>query len=210
MVSMNALRVRRHALGVGNHRRDHHRCRALVAGPVAEQALHAAALKHRVFGLLRIERVEREAPVRFDGHHLVDAAAWNHADRHGIVEIDGPRVLRVDERVLEAGLREHQHLRIDADAELLEQARQVAGPFDVVQLHGAAGEPAPESPEGIGGGGVRGLRLYRNHRCHEQDRYGQPIAERLPGGHLLRNRATNVPVEVHVCRNARCSAVRGC
>ena len=162
-------RVRGHALRVGDHRRHDHRGRALVAGPVAEQAFHAAPLKHGALDALRVERVEREAAARFDGHHLVDTAAWHHADRHGIVEVDRPGVLRIDQRVLKTGLREHEHLRIDADTELREQAGQIARSLDVIERRGAAREPAAEPSEGVARRGLGSLRPQRNDRTHKQE-----------------------------------------
>src|SRR5919204_1141328 len=99
----------------------------MIAGTVAEEALDAAALELRTIALCGLQRIEGDSLRRIERGQLEHFAARHGSNRDRVVEIHRARIARVDERLLKACLREHQHLRIDVDSEVLEQARQISG-----------------------------------------------------------------------------------
>src|SRR5436190_17249063 len=82
----------------------------------------------------RLERIKDETLGRIQRCQL-DVATLGNADKHVIVEVDGARCRRTNEVGVKAGLREHQHLRIDIDVEMLEQTWQESQIFLVVERH---------------------------------------------------------------------------
>src|SRR5438876_300124 len=89
---------------------------------MTEEAFHPAAPEPRLIGLFYVQGVEHHASAWFEREKLVHVAARNGPDCHFVIEVQRARILRIDDGLLEAGLGEDQRLRIDVDAQLLEQA----------------------------------------------------------------------------------------
>jgi hypothetical protein len=140
----------------GRRRRDaahqqpgHFERRAAV---VARQA-EIAALDHRLLGRALIERVEHDPLPRILRGEFQELGAMDEAERHGVVEVDRPRIARGDSRRLDAGLREQQQLRGGRHAERLEHRRQIPVHGIEGQRGGAALEIGVEPRDPVGGRG---------------------------------------------------------
>ena len=86
---------------------------------------------------------------RAECRQLNDVGFMDDADGDVVVEVDRARVAGRDLVRLEARLREDQHLRIDPDVEVVQQARQVAEPVVVVERGGSRGDRLSESGDRV-------------------------------------------------------------
>src|SRR5262245_23439148 len=84
-------------------------------GDVALYAIQGGAFEARVVGPMFIEHVKDRTLHRVEGYELEQGRVVNLAHVHVVVEVEGTRVAGRDLRILEAGLGEHQGLRIRRD-----------------------------------------------------------------------------------------------
>src|SRR5262249_8552111 len=94
---------------------------------------------------------------------LVNLAAWDSTHRRDVVEVNGARIVWCDERLLETGLREHQHLRVGLNAELFEQARKISGAGTILERGCAVLQCAAEPGDWI----AQGLTLCVNSQKND-------------------------------------------
>ena len=121
-----------------------------VGRGVAAEAVAAIADELGLVLRLLCQRVEDCALLRIDRGHFQDLAALHPADVDVVVEVQAPRRLGRNALTLEAGLREHQHLRGGRDRQLLQHRLQVAVPRDRIPaspgprpVTAGAGRPGP-------------------------------------------------------------------
>ena len=113
-----------------------------VTRHVAAETLEVAAELRRLRpGLaarrLLVELVEDDALFRVVGGHLDHLAVPHPTERHAVVEEQRPRVCLADAFGLEAGAREHQHLRVHGDLQRVERRLQIPAAAVELQLDGA-------------------------------------------------------------------------
>src|SRR5215467_4074480 len=73
---------------------------------------------------MNVQRIKDEALLGIERSQFENFAGLNRSDHRLIVEKDRAWRARADPRRLKAGLRENQHLGVDVDAEMLEDARK--------------------------------------------------------------------------------------
>ena len=151
-----------------------------VVAPEAAGATH----QPRPSRARRLQLVEGDAEPRIHRRQLDAIRAGHEGCRHLVVEVDGARPAGRDRLSLQAGLREHQHLRIGVDVEPVEEAAQVAGPVAGPAQRGASvreaepqlvhcivGRPASKPQRRMVGGEGLFVRLLRRsgHRRHRRE-----------------------------------------
>src|SRR5579885_3703647 len=82
------------------------------------------AAEARMLRRFRIERVEENALLRIDAAQLQHAVP-HESDRGVVAEVNRARRRGADMLGLDVGFRKNEDLRIDADAELFENRRQI-------------------------------------------------------------------------------------
>src|SRR5947208_11365239 len=100
---------------------------------MTKETFDATALKMRPLVLLGRECVEGEAVVGVEHHQLIHVAPRHGADRDSVAEVESPRILRSDERLLKARLGEDQHLRVGLDVEMFEETGKIPEPWPILE-----------------------------------------------------------------------------
>ena len=91
-----------------------------------------------------IERVEDSALREILRRELEHLAAAHPAHRHGVVEVERPRVGGADARRLEAGLRVDEQLRLERHVQFVEDRVQIAADRVEGERRSTAPEPFVE------------------------------------------------------------------
>ncbi len=147
-------------------RREHHHARHAATthriGIVAGEAATALAGELRRILAPVLDAVENRTLVRIHRGQLDQRAVLHEPDVGIVVEVHRPRRLWRDMFNLQAGAREHQHLRIHIDLQLLQHGQQVAKARLPLQLQLAAVQALLQPVHPVLGGrfGIRNPRIF--------------------------------------------------
>jgi len=118
-------------------------------GSVTLQALAGRTVESRSFDGPLAHGVEIGPFVWVYGAQLEHLAVLHPADVDIVVEIDSARCVRRDPALLQAGLREHQHLRARRDLQLLEHGVEIAARLAEFHPQLAGRNFASEAGDGV-------------------------------------------------------------